>query len=147
MDLKKLTLGDQIIGGSGIVLFLVSFLSWFKVDFGPFGDASWNAWDAGFLAWFPVLIGMVMVAIVAIRVFAPQVKLPDLPLPWGQALFIAGAVAAVLVLLKLLLGEDEPIERAFGLYIGTLAALGLAAGGYVKWKMEPQSTSTPPTTF
>ena len=69
MDLKKLSLGDQIIGGSGIVLFIASFLTWFKVEvdgLGAFGaSASANAWDLGFLVGpFPVLIGLLMVAYV-----------------------------------------------------------------------------------
>ena len=147
MDLKKLSLGDQIIGGSGIVLLIASFLPWFKVDLGPFGDASANGWDVGFF-WciLPVLIGIAMVAVVAIRAFSPQTKLPDLPLPWDQALFIAGCVAAAIVVLKLLIG-DSPLDRGFGLFLAALASIGLAAGGYVKWKMDPAKSSGPPTTF
>lgn len=145
MDLKKLSLGDQIIGGSGIVLFIASFLTWFKIDLGVI-TVNASGWDVGFL-WgrFPTLIGLLMVAYVAIRAFAPQVKLPDLPLPWGQVLFIAGCVCAALVVLKLLIGEDG-WSRGFGLIISALAAIGLAVGGYFKWK-EPTTPSAPPTAF
>lgn len=156
MDLKKLSLGDQIIGGSGIVLFIASFLTWFKVEvdgLGAFGaSASANAWDLGFLVGpFPVLIGLLMVAYVAVRAFAPQVQLPE-GVPYDLVLFIAGCVAAALVVLKLLIGEDDAgglvdVSRGIGIFLGTLAALGLAAGGYMKWKMEPTTTSAPPTSF
>ena len=156
MDLKKLNLGDQIIGGSGIVLFIASFLTWFKAEVPGLGalglgSASANAWDVGFLGWVPVLVGIAMVAFVAVRAFAPEVKLPELPLPWGQVLFIAGCVAAVLVVLKFLIGEDDgggviDISRGFGLFLAVLASIGLAVGGYFKWK-EPTAPSGPPTAF
>jgi hypothetical protein len=155
VDLKKLSQGEMVIGGSGIVLFVASFLTWFKAEvqgFGGLAAGTANGWDVGFLGWFPVLIGMAMVALVAVRAFAPQVKLPDLPLPWGQVEFIAGCVAAVLLILKLLIGEDDggglvEISRGVGLFLAVLAGIGLAVGGYMRWKMEPQSTSTPPTSF
>lgn len=156
MDLKKLSLGDQIIGGSGIVLFIVSFFTWFKVEvqgFGGLGGAgSANAWDLGFLVGpFPVLIGLLMAAYVGVHNFAPQVKLPEAP--YGLILFIAGCVAAALVVLKLLIGEGDgglgdivEVKRGFGIFLGALAAIGLAVGGYFKWK-EPTTPSAPPTAF
>jgi hypothetical protein len=160
VDLKKLSLGDQIIGGSGIVLFIASFLTWFKAEIdteglgsllGDLGSAKANGWDVGFLGWFPVLLGLLMVAYVAVRAFAPQVKLPDLPLPWNQVLFIVGCVAAVLLVLKFLIGEDDgggvvEISRGIGLYLGVLAGIGLAVGGYFKWK-EPAASNVAPTAF
>jgi len=157
VDLKKLSLGDQIIGGSGIVLFISSFLTWFKAEVKGLGalgfsaSASANGWDVGFLGWFPVLLGIAMVAFVAVRAFAPQVKIPDLPLPWGQVLFITGCVAAALVILKFLIGEDDgggvvDISRGIGLFLAVLASIGLAVGGYFKWK-EPVASTAPPTTF
>lgn len=157
MDLKKLSLGDQIIGGSGIVLFVASFLTWFKAEVKGFSglgfsaSASANAWDVGFLGWFPVLLGLAMVAFVAVRVFAPHVKIPDLPLPWGQVQFIVGCVAAALLVLKLLIGEDDgggvvSISRGFGMFLAVLAGIGLAVGGYFKWK-EPAAPAAPPTAF
>jgi hypothetical protein len=132
VDLSKLTLSDKIIAGSGILLFIAYFLPWFKVD--GFGDSvSWSGGDVGFLwSTFPMLIGLVMAGVViASKMF--DVKLPDLPIPWGQALLGAGALAALLVVLKLLIGEDY-VDRAYGLFIAAIAAIGLAVGGYLKFQ-------------
>lgn len=150
MDFSKLKTSDWVIGASGLVLLIASFLDWFTVsvegnEFVGGGSASGNGWDVGFFwAGIPVLLGLAMIAVVAIRAFSPETKLPDLPIGWGQALFIAGAVAAVIVLLKLLIGEDVDgaeafgleVKRAFGLFLATLAAIGLAAGGFLKWQEE-----------
>ena len=47
MDLKKLTTSDKVIAGSGLVLFIAYFLTWFKVSFsgglGIGGEATANA--------------------------------------------------------------------------------------------------------
>src|SRR5262245_2399562 len=112
MDISKLKTSDWVIAASGLVLLIASFLDWFTASVEGndiFGGVTvgGNGWDVGFFwAGIPVLLGLAMIAVVAIRAFAPDTKLPDLPIGWGQALFIAGAIAAVIVLLKLLIGED-----------------------------------------
>lgn len=146
MDLNKLSTGDKVIAGSGIVLFVAYFLPWFKIDFGGFigGSASASGSDVGFLwSTFPMLLGLVMAgSVIASKLF--DVKLPDLPIPWGQAYLGAGALAAVLVILKLIIGEDpsELIDRSYGLFLATLAAIGLAAGGFLKMQEGDSSGSS-----
>ena len=148
MDLKKLSMADKVIAGSGILLFIAYFLPWFKLDFGgAFGGGSVTAsgGDVGFFwATLPMLLGLCAAGVViANKLF--DVKLPDLPIPWGQALLIGGAIAAVLVVLKLIIGEDPSsiVDRSFGLFIAAIAALGLAAGGFLKFK-EGDSEGSPP---
>ncbi|MSO87005.1 MAG: hypothetical protein EXQ71_05740 [Acidimicrobiia bacterium] len=138
MDLNKLTVSDKVIAGSGIVLFIAYFLPWFKVDF-PFsgaGSVTASGSDVGFLwATLPMLIGLVLAGLViATKLF--DVKMPTLPVPMSQFFLGLGTLAALLVVLKLIIGEDpsELVKRAFGLFLATLAALGLAAGGFLKLK-------------
>jgi hypothetical protein len=151
VDFSKLKTSDWVIAISGIVLFIASFLDWFTVEVEGgefFGDVSLgggNGWDVGFF-WggIPALIGLALVALVAIKAFSPDTKLPDLPIGWGQAMFIAGVIAAVIVVLKLLIGIDEngseafgvDVKRAFGIFLAALAAIGLAVGGFLKWQEE-----------
>lgn len=139
MDLNKLSTSDKVIAGSGILLFIAYFLPWFTADAGIVSvDATGG--DVGFLwATLPMLLGLIMAGVViATKLF--DVKLPDLPVPWGQAMLGAGALAAVLVVLKLIIGEDTDgaealgidISRGIGIFLATIAALGLAAGGFLK---------------
>lgn len=143
MDLNKLTTSDKVIAGSGILLFIAYFLPWFKVDFGLGGSVSANGSDVDFLwSTLPMLIGLVMAGvIIASKLF--DVKLPDLPVPWGQAHLGLGALAAVLVVLKLLIGEDptELVDRAFGLFVAAIAAIGLAVGGFLKYQEGDDATA------
>ena len=154
MDLSKLSTADKVISISAIVLFIGSFLPWFTVEFDGSGliggSADGNGWDVGFLwAGIPVLLGLAMLAIICIRAFSPDTKLPDLPFTWGQAFLGAGVLAALLVVLKLLIGESDEgipgleVNRAYGLFLSTLAAIGLAVGGFLKMQ-EGEDTGAAP---
>ena len=147
MDLNKLTTSDKVIAGSAIALLIFSFFPWFEVS--AFGfSASTNGWDYFFTGILPVILGIVMLAQVAITAFSPDTKLPDLPITWGQVHLAAGILAAVLVVLRLLMGEDGDPDRAFGLFLSALAAVGLAVGGYLKFQEEKAgASSTPPSAF
>lgn len=145
MDLNKLTTSDKIIAGSGILLFIAYFLPWFEVDFGPLGgSATASGGDVDFLwSTLPMLIGLVMAGvIIANKLF--DVKLPELPVPWSRVHLGLGVLAAVLVVLKLIIGEDpsEIIERAYGLFIAAIAAIGLAVGGYLMFQAGDDATAT-----
>jgi hypothetical protein len=132
VDLNKLTTSDKIIAVSGIVLFISSFLAWFKAE--AFGfTATANGWDVGFF-WggIPALLGLIAAGVVLANKLG-DVKLPQLPIPWSQALFGAGAISAVIVVLKLLTGYHS-VDRAFGIFLATLAALGFAGGGFLKFQ-------------
>src|SRR3546814_11168760 len=82
-----------------------------------------------------MLIGLVMAGvIIASKLFG--VKLPELPMPWSQVHLALGALAAILVVLKLIIGEDpnDIVDRAYGLFSAPLAAIGLPAGGFLLFK-------------
>jgi hypothetical protein len=166
VDFSKLKTSDWLIGGGAIVLFIGSFLPWFKVSvscagvsFG--GSATGNGWDVGFF-WcgIPVILGLAMLAYVAIRAFSPDTSLPDLPITWGQALLGAGGIAAALILIKLIIGESGggtgfgcsvDVSRSFGLFLSFLAAAAMAGGAFLKFQEEraggTAGGSTPPTAF
>ncbi len=141
---RKLTIGDVVIAASGIVLFIAYFLPWFQIDFEG-GMLMVNGEPSGFLAaelitrsgsdveflygTFPMIIGLVLVGLVIVdKVF--NGKLPKLPIRWGP-IFLGGLVA-VLVSAKLITGYHS-LDRAFGLYIATLAAVGLAVGAFLRF--------------
>jgi hypothetical protein len=128
MDLSKLTNGDKVLAGSGIIFLISTFLSWFKVDLG-FGTYTANGWDVGFL-WggLPFFIVLGMLVWVGLRRFSSAALPADIPVLY----LVGGALVALLVVLKLLIGEDG-FDRAFGLFIAVLSALGVAGAGFLKF--------------
>jgi hypothetical protein len=160
MDLSKLSTSDKVIGGSGIVLLISSFLPWFS--FSLLGESfSQNGWDYFFTGIIPVLLGLVMVAWIVGTKLA-EVDLPELPVPEGLMLLAMGGTAALLIVLRLLIGAgDDPndvLDRGFGLFLSVLAAIGLAAGAFLKFQEDGGelpgaggsaggASGTPPTPF
>jgi hypothetical protein len=154
VDFSKLKTSDWVILVSGILLFIFSFFDWFTVEVEGFGGVDvggGNGWDVGFFwAGIPVILGLAMIAVVAIKAFSPDTNLPDLPIAWGMALFVAGCIAAAIVVLKLLIGEDVDgaelvgvdVKRAFGLFLSALAAIGLAVGGFLKMQEDKATGGT-----
>lgn len=141
MDLSKLSTSDKVVAGSGLALFIFSFFPWYGVD--GF-DGGRNGWDYFLFGIIPVILGLAMVAVVALKAFS-DTDLPDLPIPWGQAMLIAGGLAAILVVLKLLIGDDVlgfDLDRKFGLILSALSAIGLAVGGYLKSQEAGDAPST-----
>jgi hypothetical protein len=143
-----------VILGSALAYFIFLFFPWFSidvagVDLGGAGD--YNGFDVGFL-WgvFPLILALLMVAVVAVRAFSPETDLPDLPVSYDQLLLGLGGLAALLVVLKLLIGEDAVLgvdfDRSFGLFLATLAAIGLAAGGFLKMQEDQGAPSEGGTT-
>jgi hypothetical protein len=148
VDLNKLTQSDKVIGVSAIALFIFSFLPWY----GKF-SGSRNGWDYFLFGVIPVLLGIIMLAQIAIARFS-STKLPEIPITWGQVHLIAGGLAALLVLLKLIIGDKVHVgitglgglsitlERKYGIFLSLIAALGLVAGAYMKTQ-EPAEAAPP----
>jgi Na+/glutamate symporter len=145
VDLTKLTLGDKVVAGSGFFLFVFSLFTWFdysvKAGFLGGSVASETGWDYFFTGTVPALLGLVLLGyVVATKLF--DVKLPDLPVAWPLVVLGVAALAALLVVLRLLLGAQYDgnayvtVSRGFGLYLATLAALGLAGGAFLKFNED-----------
>lgn len=150
MDLSKLSLGDKVIAGSGLALLIFSFFPWFEYSFGGFGSIEQNGWDFFFTGIIPVLLGLVMIAWVVATKLA-DIALPEMPVPQGLLMLGMGGAAALLVVLRLLMGGDDAgsdvLERTIGIFLATLAALGLAGGGFLKFQEDggelPKSGGAP----
>lgn len=126
--MDKLSRGERIIGIAGILLaFDLLFLPWYSYSFGPIsytfnGLSGWNS-SLGSLA---LLVTAAMVAYIIVARFTTA-KLPDLPIPWSQALMYAGYVAVALVALKLVLHFGN---TGFGAYLGVIFGAVVAFGGF-----------------
>lgn len=138
MDFNKLSQGERIILISGVLLLVFSFFPWFGLDLLAI-EVKRTAWD-NVLSLLAVLVGIVMVLQVVLANFT-TVKLPAPPVPWGRVHLGLGVLVLVLVLLQVLLGDEiggVDLDRKIGAILGLLAALGLAAGGFLRSK-EPET--------
>jgi hypothetical protein len=139
VDLTKLTTSEKLIAGSGILFLIAMFLPWYGIDTG-FGSVDNSGWDYFLGAILPLILIVVMVAQILVSKFSPNTNLPDPPVPWSQVHLFAGVVAAILVILRLLIGSDDvggvdvgvDLDRKIGLFLGVIAGIGAAVGGFLK---------------
>jgi hypothetical protein len=118
-DPKKVSTYDWVVIVVGGLAFINSFLPWYKVDFG-FASVSASAWDAGFAAWFSMLLLLAAGAIVLTAAIGTSMSIPVPVTALGLS-----ALALVLVLLRWVTENDF---TSIGLYLGlVLAAAGTVA--------------------
>lgn len=128
--LNTLSNGEKLIAGGGVVMLIASFLPWYSIDFGGLATFSRNGWQSPGAIWslLAVVIGVVM----AVAILGPKFANLQLPalgtITWPQAHLGLGVAALVFVILKFV---NESSFMSFGFYLGILAAIALAAGGYL----------------
>ena len=131
--LKKLTLGDRVVGGAGVVLLVdLLFLPWHHVEvgFGTFtASADRTAIESpdAAIGWLAVLLTAAMVAHIVLVRFT-DVQLPELGLPWSQISMIGGFATLAALLLKLLAETDY---LGYGAWVGLALGAAMAYGGFL----------------
>ena len=141
MDLSKLTMGEKVVAGAGILLVIdLLFFPWHKIDLGIV-SVSRSAIESPneFWAIVALLLTVAMVVVVVLTRFTTT-RLPDLPVPWSQAMFIAGVAVLALLLIKLLVETDL---LGFGAWLGILLGAAVAYGGYLM-RREAGPLARPP---
>jgi hypothetical protein len=141
MDLKRLRLGEWVAAVGGVGLFASLFASWYGTSI-PVGETAIDL-TAGFSAWqsFDVLdIVLVLVAALAVALAVLQAtqRSPTLPVGAGVLTVLAGAVAALLIAYRIVNqpGPNEFFEVREGAWLGLIAAVAIAVGGWESLRNE-----------
>jgi hypothetical protein len=143
VDLNKLTQGEKVVGAAGIALLIdLLFFPWHSIDLGIL-SVTRSAVESpnGFWGVLALLVTIAMVAAVVVTRFTTT-KLPDLPVPLGQVMCIAGIAVAGLLLLKLVAETDA---LGFGAWFGILLGGAVAYGGYLMRQEAGPLSGKPPT--
>src|SRR4051812_23845302 len=136
-------------------MFIGVFLPWLGVDvciFGSCASASVNGFHYFFQGTIPWLLAIAVLAVMILRKFVPNVNLPDKvgQFTWNQVTLAASALAAVLVLLRLLTG-DSGADRKIGLFLSSLGVIAMVVGSFLKFQAGEEDAgaapSGPPTAF
>jgi hypothetical protein len=146
--------GEWIAGAGGIALLAAMFLHWYALDLGPVPDAVSDFVDIGAeaTAWqaFGVLdIVLALLALVPLGLVITQAtrSSPSIPIAFTVLTTLAGALAALLILYRIVNqpGPNDVVEVQAGAWLGVLAALVIAGGGWRSMRVEPiPGAPTPP---
>jgi hypothetical protein len=133
MDLRRLRVGEWIVGAAGVVLLISLFLPWY-------GSAqSVSGWEA--FAALDVILALVALAAISVPLVTAAYRVPAVPLAWQSLTVLIAFVALLLVLLRVLNLPGELDGRESGLWLGLVATLGICAGGLVAMRDERRAPS------
>jgi hypothetical protein len=123
--------GDRVVWVSALILALSAFMDWYA---GPGVGVTLSVigWHTGILGKLVFFIGLVVLAIVALR--QSGVELPP-SLPESLIILALGALATVFVLVRIISIPDSMLPangRGIGIWISLLAAFGVVAGGLLR---------------
>ena len=117
-DFKAMPRHDQIALGSGVLVFIASFLPWYGVkvsgEFAAFvgGDHTVTAWHG--LAAFGLVLLLLSLAVTAAQMFSAD-KLPELPVSYP---ILAAGLASLGALFVIIKSFDLPSGSAAGIDVG-----------------------------
>lgn len=138
MDLSRLSQGERIVLVAGVLLIVdLLFLPSHSIEIDLGGLANTLGVDTtttrtgvqspnAFYGIVALILSLVMVVQIVLAKLT-SVAVPDPPVPWAQVHVSAGITVAVMLVIKLIAETDF---LAFGAFVGLVAALAVAFGGY-----------------
>jgi hypothetical protein len=129
------TAGEGLAWVAGLVLMLSPFMAWYSGS-GDGITVSLIGWHTGVIGKLVFFVGLAVLVLLALRATGVE---PPPSLPLGMLLAGVGALATILVIVRVIDIPDElaGAGRAIGLWISLLAALALLAAGFLKAADEP----------
>jgi len=139
VDTSRISFGEMVAGASAVALLIFMFLPWYGVSTevpGFEASVNANAWEA--FSFIDILLFLVILVTLGLVGARATGNLPaNLPAPLGLIVAIAGAIALVLIVIRIISipGPDVDIQgvefgRKIGIFLGLIAAGGITFGGY-----------------
>jgi hypothetical protein len=169
MDASRIRQGEMIAAVAAVALFVIMFLSWYSApDVGNQVDAaqaqidqmeeagvpdaqieqaqnaldeaednsSANAWRS--FDFIDIIMLVTIIAAIALAAISASATQVNLPVAMSAVVAALGILSTLLVLFRVI-DPVEDADRAFGLFLGLIAAAGIAYGG---WRaMQEEGTS------
>jgi hypothetical protein len=130
MELSRLRQGDIIAGLGGVALLAVMFLDWYVLSLGGLLRVGLDAWHAFDIT--DLILALTALSGIALAVLTVSRRSPALPVAAGVITTTLGALGTLLVFYRILNqpGPNEFVEVKLGAFLGFLAVLAVAVGGY-----------------
>jgi hypothetical protein len=149
LDVSRVPRGALIAGIAGVALFIIMFFSWFgvpetevvtpqggiSIDLGEATgvDTSANAWQS--FDFIDLVLLLAVIVAVGLAVMSAMGTSVNLPVAASALTAGIGALATLLILYRII---DPPgdADREIGVFLGLIAAAGIAVGGWLSMQEE-----------
>ena len=149
---QALSLGEKLVGGGSALMIIAALIfKWVKVSVGVGGIAGGSVSrtalgdPASIWGWLLLIVAVLLFAIIVARVM--NMQLPTLPtnVTWGQVFGAGAALEVVFLLLKAwriqsidlgLCGNACSKSFGIGFFLGVIAAIAIAYGGYLLYSED-----------
>ncbi len=158
MDFTRLTQGEKIAGLSGIALILIMFIfKWFglKAGIGGFtAEGSRNAW--GSYGFIDIVLFVTVAAAIGLALISASETEVGLPVAASAVVTGLGVLSVVLIIISIISPPDFGLDlsgtgvdqtRKIGVWLGLIAAIGVAYGGWRAMQEEGTSFGEEPDRF
>lgn len=152
MDVDRLSTGEKIAGVAAVLLFIFMFFDWYSVDVSVNGGAFVGTASGGGDAWEAFsLIDLFLLLTVIVTIAAVTIELTDAliepPVSMSSIVAILGGISVLLILYRIIdtpsagsfPGVSVDVSPAVGIFLGLIAAAGVAYGGYRAMQEEGAS--------
>jgi hypothetical protein len=156
--MRRLRAPEWIVAVSGAALLVSLFVPWYSTP-GPtcllatdaegayfaregVTSAGCSGWES--LAVLDVILALIALSAIALVVVTATQSVPAVPIALDAVVALAGIVATVLVLVRVLWIPDGADGREWGLWLALAAALGIAAGAWLAMRDERLPTAAQP---
>jgi len=129
MDLRRLRAGEWLAGIAGLALFVALFLAWYSD-----GAGTRTGWQS--LGALDVVLALVALAALAIPIVTAFHREPAVPLAHQSLTVLFGALAVLLVLIRVLNMPDWATGRERGLWVALAATLAVTAASLLAMRDE-----------
>ena len=130
MDLRRLRVGEWIVGACGVLLLVALFLPWY-------GEPSSTGWES--FSVLDLILALLAIAAISVPVVTATHRVPALPLALESLTALFGLLVLLLVLIRVLNLPGEADGREIGLWLGLAATIGIFGGALVGMRDERRS--------
>jgi len=154
MDFVVLNRGEKIAGVAGVLLILIMFIfDWYSIKVAGLsvpnsGANAWKAYD-----FIDIILFITALAAIGLALLAASDYEPGLPVAGSAVVCALGVLSVVLILFRIIDkpggdvgavssafgGPEVSVSLSIGVFLGLIAAAGIAVGGYLG--MQEEGTS------
>jgi hypothetical protein len=150
MEVDKLSTGEKLSAVSAILLFVFMFFDWFGVEVSGVpgfsgavsGNGAGSAWDA--LDVIPIFLMLAIVVALGVALIRLTDADVEPPISLNAIVAALGGLAVLLILYRIIFppdfgsfgGVSVDATLKFGIFLGLIAAAGIAYGGYSAMREE-----------